>query len=149
MLGWRENNSNITGRMDILLHQCTDVKNVSDCIIKKAYGLSEVVGSAEMGRVKKTPLMDPGFWIPDCTWPKDGYTLNYSSNIADSYERDNLRFSPNRPIRSSSRDVCTMNCLVLHLFHSYQCWYTMIRKKKKKKIISSCPFMQFFVKMVP
>ena len=91
--GWRVKNLNITGGKDILLHQCRDMENVTDCIVQKTYGLAEVVGNAVMGRVSKISLMDPHFWIPDFSWPRDGlcYTLNYRGNIADSYARDDLR----------------------------------------------------------
>ena len=52
-----------------------------------------------MGRSSKSSLMDPRFWIPDFTWTKNGicYTLNYSSNIGDTYARDNMRFFPKDP----------------------------------------------------
>ena len=84
---------------DILRHQCINVKNVTDCIVNRTFELSEVVGNAWIGGVSKTSLMDPSFWIPDFTWVRDGrcYTLNYSKNVADDYEKDIMMFGSTDP----------------------------------------------------
>ena len=101
-LAWRGAKSpNITSMKDILRHQCINVNNVTDCIEKKTFELSDVVGNAWIGGVSKTSLMDPSFWIPDFTWARDGrcYTLNYSRNIADDYEKDIMMFGSTYPNR--------------------------------------------------
>ena len=78
---------------------------------------------------------------------KNTILKNKSNYYLDDLSLDEILF-PILKNQPATEETYMMNCLVLHLFHSYQCWYTMI-KKKIWQIISSCPFMQFFVKMIP
>ena len=83
----------------MLRHQCRNMNNVTDCIVKKTYSLPEVVAHTMLGNVAQTSLMDPSFWIPDFTRTKDGicYTLNYSGTISDSFSMDILMFQSKDP----------------------------------------------------
>ena len=89
-IGWRRRDEKVTTKYkDVLRHQCGQAKNVTACIERETFNLTEVVGDISMG---DTDMMNPDFWSSDFSWTMEGicYTLHYPKPVKDEYNDDQI-----------------------------------------------------------
>ena len=97
-IGWRKAGRKVGGKValiqdDLVQRQCGgETQNVTDCVQKNTFNLTEVVGDMVMGFSGTRDLVEPRFWSEDFTWTVDGrcYTLNYPNLVKDEFYVDQL-----------------------------------------------------------
>ena len=93
-IGWRKAGGKVALiQEDLVQRQCGgETQNVTDCVQKNTFNLTEVVGDMVMGYSGNRDLVESRFWSEDFTWTVDGrcYTLNYPNLVKDEFYVDQL-----------------------------------------------------------